>query len=247
MAGMKDRVWGRAPKPEAETGSVLLEARELSAGYHGNPVVRNLNLSVSAGQVVTLLGANGAGKSTTLLTLVGELDALGGEVVFLGKPTNAPLHLRARAGLAFVPEHRALFTRHTARDNLRVAGCDIDHALGLFPELEPLLPRLAGQLSGGEQQMLAIARALGNSPRVVLIDEMSLGLAPKIVARLLQALRHAADVDGVGVLLVEQHVYQALEVADQVYVLKRGEVSLSGSAAELGPKIKQAYLSQEGL
>jgi ABC-type branched-subunit amino acid transport system ATPase component len=217
----------------------LLLAEGVSAGYHGYPVVRDLSLKVRVGEVVALLGPNGAGKTTTLLTLAGYLKPIAGEIVFDGRPGSAPLHARARAGLAFVPEQRALFVRLTARDNLRVAGCKVKHALELFPELGPLLKQKAGQLSGGEQQMLALARALGRSPRLVLVDELSLGLAPLVVRRLLQALRQAADQEGVGVLLVEQHVHQALEIADFVYVLDRGAITLSGSAAEVGPRLRQ--------
>jgi branched-chain amino acid transport system ATP-binding protein len=209
-------------------------------------VVRDLDLHVDAGEVVALLGANGAGKTTTLLALAGELPPLAGQVRLHGKTTTAPLHTRCRDGLSFLTEERSVIMSLTAHENLRLAGVDPEVALELFPELRPLLKRTAGLLSGGEQQMLSLARALGRGPRVLLADELSLGLAPLVVERLLTSVRRAADEVGVAVLLVEQHVRQALASADRVYVMERGRVTLSGPVAEVKAQIEDieaAYLS----
>lgn len=224
--------------------TALLEARGLSGGYGGVPVVRDLDLHVEPGEIVALLGANGAGKSTTLLSVAGQLRPLGGAVLWHGKVTKAPLYRRARDGMAMVPEGRSVITRLSVMANLRLGG-DVDGALRIFPELEPHLGRPAGLLSGGQQQMVSVARALSRRPQVLLVDELSLGLAPLLVERLLAALRAAAD-DGIGVLLVEQHARMALEVADRGYVLRRGRVSLQGSATELledARALEQTYLS----
>ncbi len=226
-----------------------LSARDVSAGYHGHPIVHDLNISVPAGSVVVLLGPNGAGKTTTLLTLSGDLPQLKGEVWFDGKPTKAPLHARANSGLSFVTEERSVFMRLSVIENLRVGRIDLERAFDLFPELKPLQRRRAGLLSGGEQQMLSLARALARTPKVLLIDELSLGLAPLIVIRLLEAVRKAAHEDGVGVLLVEQHVKQALKVADHVLVMQRGQVVLDGPKDEVAGKVEEleeAYLSSQG-
>jgi len=225
--------------------SVLVEAEGLAAGYGSVVVVRDLDLRVRAGEVVALLGPNGAGKSTTLLTLSGALPPLGGAVRWNGAATKAALHARARQGLGLVTEERSVFMRLTARENLRVGCRDIAPALELFPELKPRLDVKAGLLSGGEQQMLTLARALARRPSLLLADELSLGLAPLVVNRLLSAVREAAD-DGVGVLLVEQHVSKVLDIADRVYVLRRGRVELAGKADELRGRlaeIESSYLS----
>jgi ABC-type branched-subunit amino acid transport system ATPase component len=225
--------------------SVLVEAEGLQAGYGSVVVVRDLDLQVRAGEVVALLGPNGAGKSTTLLTLSGALSPLGGVVRWNGAATKAALHSRARQGLGLVTEERSVFMRLTARENLRVGCRDLAPALELFPELESRLDVKAGLLSGGEQQMLTLARALARRPSLLLADELSLGLAPLVVNRLLSAVRRAAD-DGVGVLLVEQHISKVLDIADRVYVLRRGRVELAGRADELRGRlaeIESSYLS----
>jgi branched-chain amino acid transport system ATP-binding protein len=222
---------------------VLLAARGLAAGYHKHPVVEGIDLEVRAGEVVALLGPNGAGKTTTLLALSGELTPLAGEVYFRGERTTLPLHRRARNGLAFVTEERSVFPQLTAAENLKIGRGDDEIALDLFPELKPLLNRRGGLLSGGEQQMLTLARALSRKPVLLLADELSLGLAPLVVARLLKAVRLAADERGVGVLLVEQHVKQALKVADRVLVMRGGRIVLSGNASEVEGRLEEAYLS----
>jgi ABC-type branched-subunit amino acid transport system ATPase component len=169
--------------------------------------------------------------------LSGSLSPFSGQVLWNGEPTTAPLHRRARLGLAVVPEHRAVLMRLTVRQNLRVGRCDMDRALELFPELTEHLARRVGLLSGGQQQMLSVARALSRRPTVLLADELSLGLAPVIVDRLLGALRSAAD-EGVGVLLVEQHVHKALAIADRVQVMNRGAIVLSGAANEVAERLE---------
>jgi branched-chain amino acid transport system ATP-binding protein len=221
----------------------LLECRGLHAGYGQMAVVRDLDLRVGAGEVVALIGANGAGKTTSLLTLAGDLPPLQGEVHFLGALTKAPLHRRARAGLGFVTEEKSVIMELTAAENLRLAAVPISAATDLFPELKVLLNRPAGLLSGGEQQMLTLARALGRAPRVLLADELSLGLAPLVVRRLLAAVRQATYDRGIGVLLVEQHVRQALEIADRVYVMQRGRITLSGTADQLKDQLTQIEAS----
>jgi branched-chain amino acid transport system ATP-binding protein len=224
----------------------LLVAKDVSAGYHGHPIIHDLNVTVRAGEVTVLLGPNGAGKTTTLLTLAGDLPQLGGEVWIDGRPTKSPLHRRANAGLSFVTEERSVFMRLSVAENLRVGRTDTARALELFPELRALMRRRAGLLSGGEQQMLSLARALARRPRMLLIDELSLGLAPLVVIRLLDAVRHAAHEEGVGVLLVEQHVKQALRVADEVLVMQRGTIVLEGPTEEVRSRLgdlEAAYLS----
>lgn len=228
------------------TGTPAIEARGISAGYGPQPVIYDIDLVVHPGEVVALLGANGAGKTTTLLTLAGELPSLSGDVLLAGEMTKAPLHVRARKGLTFVTEEKSVFMGMSTRDNLRVGGVDVDAALELFPELEARINVRGGMLSGGEQQMLTLARALSRQPRVLLADELSMGLAPLIVQRLLAAVQIAAKKQGTAVLLVEQHVRQALRYADRAYVMRRGRLDIEGTAADLASRIDEiesSYLS----
>jgi branched-chain amino acid transport system ATP-binding protein len=209
-------------------------------------VIRDINLVLHPGEVVGLFGANGAGKTTTMLALAGELMPLDGEVELHGEVTRDPLYRRAQNGLMFVTEEKSVIMGLTTRDNLRVGGVDIDIALGLFPELEKRINIMGGLLSGGEQQMLSLARALGRNPRILLADELSLGLAPIVVQRLLQAVRDAAAELGMAVLLVEQHVRQALKFADRAYIMRRGTVEISGTTGELMSRIsdiEETYLT----
>jgi branched-chain amino acid transport system ATP-binding protein len=207
----------------------VLQTCNLTSGYAGVPVIRNLNLVVNPGEIVGLLGANGAGKTTTLLTVSGLLPPLSGEVRVDGKTvTGMRPHRIARLGVAHVPEERALFYGLSVAENLRLGvrngRVEAHHALRYTPALRPLLNRRSGLLSGGEQQMLAVARALQATPKLLMVDEMSLGLAPLVVGALLDTLRDVARGEGVAVLLVEQHVGLALDLVDRAYVLARGEV-----------------------
>ncbi len=220
------------PESSARAGSVVVETRGLTAGYGGTPAIHGIDLDVHAGEVVALLGANGAGKTTTLLALAGELQPISGTVSIQGDGRRRRLDQRARKGLGFLTEERCVFMELTGWQNLKIGRGRPDRALEFFPELEEHLDKRVGLLSGGQQQMLALGRVLAGRPTVLLADELSLGLAPMVVERLLTAVRAAAD-SGVGVVLVEQHIRQALTVADQVHVLRRGRVVMSGAVADL--------------
>ncbi|WP_374216033.1 ABC transporter ATP-binding protein [Frankia sp. AiPs1] len=239
----------------AGTGAAtpLLDVRGLEAGYGAVRVVRSLNLTADSGTVLGVLGPNGSGKTTMMMTLAGLLPRLGGEVLVDGTPVPGGRPAAAnRAGIVLVPDDRALFPDLDVRENLLVAkrsgGYSLDDVVALFPSLGNRLSVAAGALSGGEQQMLAVARALVQKPRVLLIDEMSMGLAPVIVEGLLPVVRRIADETGAIVILVEQHVQLALEVADQAIVLVHGEVVRSGPAADLAHDragLEAAYLGAE--
>jgi branched-chain amino acid transport system ATP-binding protein len=257
-----------APASSASTAAGhSLAVRNLFAGYRGIPVVRELTLEVRPGEVVALLGPNGAGKTTTLETIAGLHRPISGTIELSGASIGGtPAYALARRQFALVPEGRALFPGLTVREHLRLAGgrdasrtdasrtdgrndggSREEQLLEMLPELRKCLSRKAGLLSGGEQQMLAVGRALVTRPRLLLVDEMSLGLAPVVVERLLPILRRVATELGTSVLFVEQHVALALEISDRAYILAHGRIRLEGAAAELSQRqelLAASYLGE---
>ena len=233
----------------------ILEVDGMTAGYNGSAVLRDVSLTVRPGEVVALLGANGAGKTTTLLTIAGMVRPMGGRVLFGGADlAGTSPDGRARQGIAHVPEGRGVFFSLTVAEHFRLRHrgeqLDAEAAYRYFPALAPLAGRRVGLLSGGEQQMLAVGRALARHPRLLLIDELSLGLAPIIVERLLPVVRTYAGESGCGVLLVEQHVELALAVADRGYVLSHGEIATAGASQDLraNPElVLSSYLGEHAM
>jgi branched-chain amino acid transport system ATP-binding protein len=228
---------------------MTLSLEHVDAGYGRVQVLWDVSLSVEPGSVVALIGPNGAGKSTLLRAATGMISTTRGKVALNGRDlTGVSIEYIARAGIAHVPEGRRLFAGLSVRDNLRLGGFhrrndDLTMVLGLFPKLAERLDQIAGSMSGGEQQMCAIARAMMSRPAFLLIDELSLGLAPLVVDEILARL---ADIvaQGTGVLLVEQDAGAALEVAERAYVLENGRIALHGSASELAhdDRVRAAYL-----
>jgi branched-chain amino acid transport system ATP-binding protein len=217
----------------------LLEVKQLAAGYGHLEVIRDVNLTVRPGEVVACIGANGAGKTTTLRAISGMIRPRQGRVVFRGKDvTGSPPERLSRMGLAHIPEGRGLFPRLSVEDTLRLVSnstgrpVDLAQAYEHFPKLRDRRRQAVGTLSGGEQQMVALARAILARPRLVMVDEMSQGLAPTVVQQLFEILRVFRD-QGIAVLLVEQFVESALDVADRAYVFGHGGVGHEGSAAEI--------------
>ncbi len=233
----------------------ILEVRDLRVSYGAIEAVRGISLTLSAGEIVTLIGANGAGKSTTLRAIVGLVPARSGEIRFRGKPTRStPTYRLVRRGLILVPEGRAIFANLSVRENLEMGAYarkdsgiaeDFDKVFQIFPRLKERQKQTGGTLSGGEQQMLAIGRALMSRPRVLLLDEPSLGLAPILVHTIFESIEEIHR-QGTPVLLVEQNANAALKHSQRAYVLETGTVALSGSSAEVAadPKVKEAYLGE---
>jgi branched-chain amino acid transport system ATP-binding protein len=233
----------------------LLSVTGLSVDYGHIEAVRDIDLSLQAGRITTLVGANGAGKSTTLLALSGLIPKAAGKVVFDGHDvTNLPAHKLVAAGVVQVAEGRATLTTLTVRENLELGAytrrdgaaaraSDLERMFTLFPRLKERENGLAGNLSGGEQQMLAIGRALMARPRVLLLDEPSMGLAPIVVQGIFRTLREI-NAQGLTIFLVEQNVRQALRIAEQAYVLENGRVVLHGRGRDLldEPRVQEAYL-----
>jgi branched-chain amino acid transport system ATP-binding protein len=232
----------------------LLEISGLCAGYGEVPVLRGIDLAVPAGSITALIGPNGAGKTTLLRTISGIIRATAGVVRYDGRDIlTLPAHEIVEAGLAHVPEGRRLFPAMTVYENLLVgSSCsaarpmrekNLDVVFGLFPKVKARAAQLAGTLSGGEQQMVAIGRALMTAPRLLLIDEASLGLAPIVVDEIFDAVQRLAR-NGVTILVVEQNTALALDVAQWGYILENGRLTIDGPAASLtaDPRVKQAYL-----
>jgi branched-chain amino acid transport system ATP-binding protein len=224
--------------------------------YGGIQAVRSITFHVNEGEMVALIGANGAGKTSTLKAIARVLDAAGGDVHFCGeKVTRVAPHDMIRRGIAMVPEGRGVFPRLSVAENLAMGAfvrddreqvaADLEEVFGHFPRLRERRTQLAGTLSGGEQQMLAIGRALMSRPRLLLLDEPSMGLAPIMVQKIFEVIRTVAAA-GMTILLVEQNAKLALEASQRGYVMESGEITLSGQAAQLldDPKVRAAYLGE---
>jgi branched-chain amino acid transport system ATP-binding protein len=242
-----------APTPSTTTMLVLDDVHT----YYGNiHALRGISLTVEQGEIVTLIGANGAGKTTTLKTISGLLHPREGRVVFEGQDiSRTAAHSLVRAGIGQSPEGRRIFSRMTVHENLLMGaftrniadvGPDVERVFTLFPRLRERSEQLGGTLSGGEQQMLAIGRAMMSRPRLLLLDEPSLGLAPILVQQVFQTIREINE-QGTTILLVEQNALQALSIAHRGYVLQTGDVVLSGPAQELisNEMVRKAYLGEE--
>lgn len=231
-----------------------LEIRDLDVPRGGRPVLKGVSLDIPAGEITTLLGPNGAGKSTLVLTIGGALPSTAGTISLGDQELRGAKPERVRgAGVAVVPEGRRLLPSLTVEDNLRIATYNlppdeaqdgVDEALRLFPELQKRIDTTARSLSGGEQQMVVLAQALASKPKIVVVDELSLGLAPVIVKRLMPVMEQVAD-QGAGVLLIEQFAHVALALANKAYVIEGGEIQYSGTARELRDDpdiVKAAYM-----
>lgn len=237
------------------TGKRLLSIEGVKARYGPVEALRGVSLDVNEGEIVALIGANGAGKSTLLMTICGDPRASEGRIVYDGRDiTRTPLHEMVRLGIAQSPEGRRIFPRMTVLENLQMGAfagdpanfaADLERVFRLFPRLAERRDQRAGTMSGGEQQMLAIGRALMSRPRLLLLDEPSLGLAPLLVAQIFATIREINRGEGVTVLLVEQNAYHALRLAHRGYVLVNGAIRMSGTGGELlaNPDVQKAYLA----
>ena len=220
----------------------------LTAGYGPLAVVRDVDFSVGPGEIVGLLGRNGAGKTTTIMAIGGYLGKYSGSVSVSGTPLTGPPYKRTRSALGLVLEGRSVFATLTVRQNLGLAAAALDEALDLFPELADKLSLKAGLLSGGEQQMLSLARAVGRKPSVLLIDELSFGLAPAVCERIFSRLRSVAADSSLGVLLVEQHIHYAASVVDRALIMAEGAIRAEFPGADLTAReaeIERLYLGED--
>lgn len=232
----------------------MLSIRGLHSGYGRIEALHGIDLEVEQGEIVSLIGANGAGKTTLLMTVCGRPRASAGQVLFDGRDiTRLATHEIATLGLAHAPEGRRIFPRMTVFENLQMGAMiadparfneDIERVLTLFPRLSERISQRGGTLSGGEQQMLAIARALMSRPKLLLLDEPSLGLAPLVTKQLFENIREINREQGMTILLVEQNAFQALKLAHRAHIMVNGRIELSGSGAELldNPAVRAAYL-----
>jgi branched-chain amino acid transport system ATP-binding protein len=253
-ADVQESAAGQGARARGEGKEVILQLDGLSVSYGNIAAVQNLSMTVYAGEIVTLIGSNGAGKSTTLRTISGLLRPKSGEVVYEGKKINGiPGHDVVKLGISQSPEGRKIFQRMTVSENLDLGAYtrkdtakiaeDRENVLELFPRLRERISQKAGTMSGGEQQMLAVARALLGAPRLLLLDEPSMGLAPVLVDVIFETIEKIRS-QGVTVLLVEQNALAALEIADYAYVLESGRLNMEGEAAKLldDPSVTAAYL-----
>jgi branched-chain amino acid transport system ATP-binding protein len=235
---------------------MILEVKDLSVNYGAIVALKGVSLTLEKGEIVTLIGANGAGKSTTLRTIMGLVPAASGDVLYKGASiVRRPTFMIVRSGMTLVPEGRAVFANLSVRENLALGAytrsddggiaADLEKAFVIFPRLKERIEQNAGTLSGGEQQMLAMARALMSKPEVLLLDEPSLGLAPLVVHTIFEAIEEV-NKSGTSVLLVEQNANAALKHSHRAYVLETGSVTLTGPSAEVAanPKVKEAYLGE---
>ncbi len=234
--------------------TALLSLSGVSAWYGAIAALRNVDLTVNEGEIVTLIGANGAGKTTLMMTIFGDPRAREGRITFAGRDiTNVPTHEIARLSIAQSPEGRRIFPRMTVYENLQMGAAvdnfahfeaDLERAFAIFPRLKERMHQRGGTLSGGEQQMLAIARALMSRPRLLLLDEPSLGLAPLVVRQIFDTVRELNAKEGLTVFLVEQNAYHALKLAHRGYVMVNGAIALSGAGSALlaDPQVRAAYL-----
>ncbi|MFZ4788157.1 MAG: ABC transporter ATP-binding protein [Beijerinckiaceae bacterium] len=238
-----------------ETGNPpLLDVRGVKTYYGKIVALRGVDITVNQGEIVTLIGANGAGKSTLMMTIFGKPQAREGQILFDGRDiTTMPTHEIARLKIAQSPEGRRIFPRMTVMENLQMGASvdqerhfaeDLPKIFALFPRLKERIDQRGGTLSGGEQQMLAIARALMSRPRLLLLDEPSLGLAPLITKQIFEAIRKLNETEGLTVFLVEQNAYHALKLAHRGYVMVNGSITMQGSGKELlaDPQVRAAYL-----
>jgi len=236
---------------------MMLELKNISSGYGAIEALRSVNLSIRKGEIVTLIGANGAGKSTTLRSITGLISPTAGEIVFEGRALNGmPIHSIVALGISMVPEGRAIFANLSVSENLEMGAYlqrnhnqkakELERVFALFPRLKERLKQAGGTLSGGEQQMLAIGRALMARPRLLLLDEPSLGLAPLLVHTIFMAIDEI-NKEGTTILLVEQNANAALKHAHRGYVLETGAIVMEGTSRQLAsdPRVKEAYLGEK--